>query len=86
MESFFFNITDSRYKISEIFKKNNEYITRVDISNGVVFLDVALESAKVEEFPIKNLDRMVMISVVKCGTLNIYDKTEEKTIFARTVS
>jgi len=78
MESFFFNITDSRYKISEIFKKNNEYITRVDISNGVVFLDVALESAKVEEFPIKNLDRMVMISVVKCGTLNIYDKTEEK--------
>ena len=78
MESFFFNITDSRYKISEIFKKNDEYITRIDISNGVVFLDIALESTKVEEFPIKNLDRKVMISVVKRGTFNIYDETEEK--------
>ncbi len=78
MESFFFNITNSRYKISEIFKERDEHITRIDISNGVVFLDVALKSTKVEEFSIQNLDRMIMISVVKRGTLNIYDKTEEK--------
>ena len=78
MESFFFNITDSRYKISEVFTEGEEHITRVDISNGVVFLDIALESTKVEEFRIKNLDRMVMISVVKRGALNIYDATEEK--------
>jgi len=78
MESFFFNITDSRYKISEIFKEDDEHITRVDISNGVVFLDIALQSSEVEKFLIQNLDRMVMISVVKRGTLNIYDKKEKK--------
>ena len=78
MESFFFNITDSRYKISELFKEGDEHITRIDISNGVVFLDVALASTKAEKFPIKNLDRMIMISVVKRGTLNIYDEKEER--------
>lgn len=83
MESFFFNITESRYKISEIFKKNDEHITRIDISNGVVFLDIALDSSKVEEFHIKNLDRMVMISVVKRGTLSIHDKLEDETHLCR---
>jgi AraC-like DNA-binding protein len=78
MESFFFNITDSRYKISEVFKEGDEHITRIDISNGVVFLDVALKSTKVEKFHINNLDRMVMISVVKQGALNIYDEKKEK--------
>jgi len=42
MESFFFNITDRKYKISEIFKNKKEYINRVDISNGIVFLESKL--------------------------------------------
>ena len=75
MESFFFNITDTRYKISEIFKTPNERITRVDISNGIVFLDICVNSP--QSFHIKNLDRMVMISVVKRGSLNICDNLTE---------
>jgi len=71
MESFFFNVTDARYKITELFKNQNERITRVDISNGVVFLDVNVNSS--QSFNIKNLDRMIMISVVKRGSLMISD-------------
>ena len=78
MESFFFNITDRRYKISEIFKDNSEHITRVDISNGVVFLDISLADSQVEDVEIKNLDRMVMISLVRRGNLKIYDNTTKK--------
>ncbi len=81
MESFFFNITDTRYKISEIFKASEERITRVDISNGVVFLDVCVNLPK--SFHIKNLDRMVMISVVKRGSLNICDNSTKHTFQAK---
>ena len=76
MESFFFNITDTGYKISEIFKNSNERIRRVDISNGVVFLDICVNSSR--EFNIKNLDRMLMISVVKRGSLNARDNVSEQ--------
>ena len=78
MESFFFNITDSRYKITELFKNVHEHITRVDISNGVVFLDISLTSNENREFHIKNLDRMVMLCVVKGGALTVSDNIQEK--------
>jgi len=78
MESFFFNITDTRYKITELLKKNNDYITRVDISNGVVFLDISLNSNEKMNFHLKNLDRMIMICVAKKGSLLINDNIEEK--------
>ncbi len=78
MESFFFNITDTRYKITELFKNSDEHITRVDISNGVVFLDLSLNSNEYLDFHIKNLDRMIMISVVKNGTLTLHDNIEKK--------
>ena len=77
MESFFFNITDTRYKITEIFRKNSNHITRVDISNGVVFLNISLHVEQEKQFHIKNLDRMVMFSVIQNGTLNISDKISE---------
>ncbi len=76
MESFFFNVTDARYKITELFKNSNERITRVDISNGVVFLDVCVNSS--QSFNIKNLDRMIMISVVKRGSLMIRDNVTKQ--------
>jgi len=79
MESFFFNITDRRYKITETFKAQDEYIKRVDISNGVVFLDISLDSKNRLDFHIKNLDRMIMICVNKEGTLNIHDNIDSKT-------
>ncbi len=62
MESFFFNITDRSYKITE-----NENLKRVDISNGIVFLDIIIES----KLHMKNLDRMVIITVTKNGKLTI---------------
>ena len=77
MESFFFNITDTRYKITKIFNADNEHYNRVDISNGVVFLDISFGSKNISDFKIKNLDRMIMISVVIDGGLVIHDKIED---------
>jgi len=74
MDSFFFNITDTSYKISYLFENNEEYIKRVDISNGVVFYDILLDNEKI--FHIKNLDRMIIIPLVKSGSLSLYDNME----------
>ena len=72
MDSFFFNITDTRYKITELFKGNEGYLNRVDISNGIVFLESKLEKYS-QEVALRNLDRMVIFAMVKQGTLKIYD-------------
>ncbi len=74
MESFFFNITDRRYKITK-----NENFYRVDISNGIVFLDIGGKS----KLHIKNLDRMVMIPVIKNGTLFIVDNLHQKKFISK---
>ena len=76
MESFFFNITDTRYKITNLFEEDKNHITRVDISNGIVFLDISLKTS--QKFHIKNLDRMMMISVIKKGKLEIYDNINSR--------
>ena len=68
MDSFFFNITERRYKITDIFRQKEEYLRRVDISNGIVFVESQL-SQSTQTFHLKNLDRMVMIVMVKKGTL-----------------
>jgi AraC-like DNA-binding protein len=73
LDSFFFNITDTSYKITNLFKKSSEHITRVDISNGIVFFDISLKSNFDREFLVKNLDRMVVVSVVKNGGFSIFD-------------
>ena len=73
MDSFFFNITDTSYKITQIFKQKKEHITRVDISNGIVFFDIYLESHIDKKFYVKNLDRMIVISVAKKGSFSIKD-------------
>ena len=78
MESFFFNITERRYKVTELLQRAKEYIKQVDISNGIVFLDVYLKST--QEFKLKNLDRMVMFNVVERGSLTMYDKIKDKKI------
>ena len=72
MDSFFFNITERRYKITDIFRQKEEYLRRVDISNGIVFVESQL-SQSTQTFHLKNLDRMVMIVMVKKGTLIIED-------------
>jgi len=73
MDSFFFNITDTSYKTTKIYENKKEHITRVDISNGIVFFDVNLKASTSPEFNVKNLDRMVVIPVVKKGSFSIKD-------------
>ncbi len=68
MDSLFFNISKTRYMVTDLgfnFKK-------VDISNGVLFLEY--KSDKKEIFRVKNLDRMVMIVMVNSGKLDIVDQ------------
>ena len=72
MESFFFNITERRYKVTDLFRDKQAYLKRVDISNGIVFIDSKAYVNK-EALKIKNLDRMVMIVMVKEGELLIED-------------
>ena len=79
MDSFFFNITDTSYKITNIFKNKKEHITRVDISNGIVFFDIYLDYLHVEKsLHVKNLDRMVAIAVTKKGSFIIEDHISNK--------
>ncbi|WP_321779396.1 helix-turn-helix transcriptional regulator [Sulfurimonas sp.] len=79
MDSFFFNITDTSYKITKIYENKNEHITRVDISNGIVFFDMHLNPASTKEFKVKNLDRMVVIAVCKKGSFTLEDNIAKKT-------
>jgi AraC-like DNA-binding protein len=72
MDSFFFNITDTRYKITQLLKESKGYLNRVDISNGIVFLESKL-SGQNQEILLQNLDRMVIIVMVHKGALTIHD-------------
>jgi len=72
MDSFFFNITDTRYKITLLYNRDKHYLHRVDISNGIVFLEGKLPCAY-KEIVLENLDRMVMIVMVKEGVLYLHD-------------
>ena len=79
MESFFFNITDASYKITNILKNKKEYITRVDISNGIVYLDISLSSLHVATpLHVENLDRMLAITVIKEGSISLEDNITQK--------
>lgn len=83
MDSFFFNITDTSYKVTKILKKNDEHITRVDISNGIVFFDINLSSSSSQKFNVKNLDRMVVIPVIQKGGFSLHDNIANKTYDAK---
>ena len=67
MESLFFNTPNQRYKISK---------TKVDISNGIFFYDIS--NRKTQSIKLKNLDQMIMIVVVKYGTVTIENHIESK--------
>ncbi len=81
MDSLFFNITDLRFKVTQLYKEKEEYIKRADISNGLVFFDISLDKEK--SFHIKGLDRMVAICVVKSGSYAIKDNLSKRTFFAK---
>lgn len=77
MESLFFNIADKRYKKTELLSNHKEYINRIDISNGILFYDIFLTNSK-KQLSIKNLDRMLMIALVRKGTLVVDDYIADK--------
>jgi len=77
MESFFFNTTDNRYKRTSLLKIKNSYLDRVDISNGVVFLEGVLFN-KTKEIKIKNLDRLVMLVMIKEGSVLLNDRISNR--------
>jgi AraC-like DNA-binding protein len=72
MDSFFFNITDTRYKISTLYEERNSYLRRIDISNGLVFLEGTFPDTSMT-YTLNNLDRMVMIVMVMQGEVTIED-------------
>lgn len=78
MDSFFFNITNTSYKITKLLENEKEHVTRVDISNGVVFFDILLNSSQNQEYHVKNLDRMIAIPVTKKGSFTINDHLQKK--------
>jgi len=78
MDSFFFNITDKSYKITNIYENKTEHIRRVDISNGIAFFDIYLKASSSQKFHVKNLDRMIVIPVTKKGSFKIEDHIGKK--------
>jgi hypothetical protein len=83
MDSFFFNITDTKYKKTKLFEEKNKHITRVDISNGVVFFDIDLQKNEEINFHIKNLDRMVIISTIQNGEITLNDKIKNQNFLCK---
>ena len=73
MDSFFFNITDTAYKVTSLYETKHEYIKRVDISNGIVFVNILLDNNFEKTFNIKNIDRMIAIPVTKQGSFILKD-------------
>ncbi len=74
MESLFFNIGDRRYKTTRLHERGDDRIMRVDISNGIVFFDIRLKRHEPRRFDIRNLDRMVVLSLVKEGAFTLEDR------------
>ena len=82
MDSFFFNITDNRYRVTDIFKEKKSYLKRVDISNGIVFFKGTL-LGKEEKIELQNLDRMIMIVVVQQGQVTLTDHITQRTMLIK---
>lgn len=83
MDSFFFNITDTKYKTTKLFEEKNNHITRVDISNGIVFFHIDLEKNEKLDFHIKNLDRMIVISTIQDGEITLNDKIKNENFLCK---
>jgi AraC-like DNA-binding protein len=69
LDSLFFNITERRYR-RELFSDH----TRVDISNGILFI----EAKEKFSLSLKNFDRMVIITCLKAGHLEMVDHLARK--------
>ena len=78
MESLFFNTPKQRYKSEQLYKSKGEHFIKTDISNGIFFYDISLKT-KAKTIELKSIDSMLMMPVVKSGTLvikNNFDDSE----------
>ena len=82
MDSFFFNITDNRYRVTDVFREKKSYLKRVDISNGIVFFKGTLLGRE-EKIELQNLDRMIMIVVVQQGQVTLTDHMTQSTMLVK---
>jgi len=81
MESLFFNITHTKYKTS-VSKEQGGYFKRVDISNGIVFFESRYTNRN-KEIGLQNIDRMVMIVMVRSGRLRVDDHISGHTVLLK---
>ena len=72
MESLFFNITDTRYKITDLLCEEDSFFRRIDISNGVLFFSGTLHN-RAQQIRLQNIDAFVMVVLVKEGHCLIED-------------
>jgi len=72
MDSFFFNAGRKRYKITNLAVGKESYLQRVDISNGIVYIE-GKSYSKQDALKIRNLDRMVIIVMSIAGEVVITD-------------
>jgi len=85
MESLFFNTPTQRYQIRELFQRESEYLRKIDISNGIFFYDIALRQRR-RTIELNNMDRMVMIVMVKQGEIILKDAIANKRIHLKSTT
>jgi len=74
MESLFFNTPTHRYQTTELMRISVTYLDKVDISNGIFFYQGNLGNQQ-KHIYLKNLERMVVIAVIKHGNMQVTDHT-----------
>ncbi len=72
MESLFFNLDNKKYKKSRI----KQGITRVDISQGLLYFDVRSAKEK-RDFELDFIDKMAIVFVVKDGSVSVKSPNDE---------
>ena len=77
-DSIFYNASENYFNRKEIEKSPNSYISKIDISNGIVSLDMYLLDHRKRELSIDNRDKMITIIIVKDGELSINDRENQE--------
>ncbi len=79
MESLFFNITDTCYKVTEMIKTEVSTLKRVDVSNGVLFFEGRLVNHQ-GKIRLQNFDAFVMIVLVRKGSCQIDEHSDGRRV------
>ncbi len=86
MESLFFNLTGPGYQSAPLLDNGNGRIERVDISNGIFFLEIDIGARPPEPFAVRSLDRLLAVAVVRRGSVRIASREQECTLTNNTIT